>query len=250
MLRQVNVEDERLGRLLKLIRNRTGLTQQQLAANAHVPLLDVKRVEAGAAGRVRLERIRSLYEAVDGRARITGWWNGATADRLLDERHATIVEISVRLLRERGWQVSVELSFSEYGERGSIDVFGALPSRLAVAVCEVKSIIGSLEETNRTLDMKVRLAPTIAFKRLGWRPRVVGRLLIVPRDMTLRRSIDRHASTMNAVYPGRSREVRAWLRNPAESLAAIWFVSNRPNTTTISPQGTRFVTGGRNLTQL
>jgi transcriptional regulator with XRE-family HTH domain len=227
-------EDERLGRLLKLIRTRTGLTQVQLAARAGVPLPALKRVEAGAAGNVRLDRIRSLYEAVDGRARTTAWWNGAAADRLLDERHAAIVEIVVRLFRERGWEVFVELSFSEFGERGSIDVFGLLPSLAAVAVCEVKSIIGSLEETNRTLDAKVRLAPTITFKRLGWRPRVVGRVLIMPGDMTLRRSVERHASTMNAIYPGRSREVRAWLRNPAESMSAIWFVSNRSNTTTLT----------------
>jgi transcriptional regulator with XRE-family HTH domain len=231
----VNPEDERLGRLLKLIRTRTGLTQAQLAANARVPLQDLKRLESGAAGNVRLDRIRSLYEAVDGRARTTGWWNGASADRLLDERHAAIVEIVVRLFRERGWQVFVELSFSEFGERGSIDVFCALPSRAAIAGCEVKSVIGSLEETDRTFDVKVRLAPNIAFKRLGWRPRAVGRLLILPRDMTIRRSIDSHASTMDAIYPGRSREARAWLRDPAESLSAIWFVSNGPNTTTVSP---------------
>lgn len=234
MLSRVNAEDERLGRLLKLVRTRTGLTQVQLAARSRVPLLDVKRVEAGAAGSVRLDRIRSLYEAVDGRARTTGWWNGAAGDRLLDERHAAIVEIVVRLFRERGWQVHVELSFAEFGERGSIDVFAAHPGRAAVAVCEVKSVIGSLEETNRTLDVKVRLAPTIAFKSVGWRPSVVGRLLIVPRDMTLRRSIERHAATMDAIYPGRSREARAWLRDPAASLSAIWFVSDRPNTTTIT----------------
>ena len=88
-----------------------------------------------------------------------------------------------------GWDADVEVSFSEFGERGSIDVFGSRRDHAAVAVCEVKSVIGSLEETNRVLDAKERLAPAIAFKRLGWRPAVVGRLLILPGDSTNRRIV-------------------------------------------------------------
>jgi hypothetical protein len=230
----VTVDDERLGQLVRLLRQRSGRTQVGLAAAASVPLRDLKRVEDGLAAEVKLGRLRALMTACDGRGRFVPWWQGALADRLLDERHARIVERIVAVLVARGWAVDVELSFSEFGERGSIDIFASRRESAAVAVCEVKSVLGSLEETNRVLDAKERLAQTIAFKRLGWRPRVIGRLLIVPGDSTVRRIIAAHESTMRAVYPARTRDVRAWLRQPERSLRGIWFVSDGPDTTTIS----------------
>jgi len=133
------------------------------------------------------------------------------------------------LLKLRGWTVYVEVSFSEFGERGSIDVLAVRPKDGLAIVCEVKSTLGSLEETNRTLDLKVRLAPTIIFKRLGWRPSTVSRLLIVPSTNSIRRGIADHAATMEAIYPTRGRGVRAWLRRPDSALSGIWFVSVGPN---------------------
>ncbi len=75
----------------------------------------------------------------------------------------------------------------------------------AIAVCEVKSVLGSLEETNRRLDVKVRLAPKIAAGQFGWRPLAIGRVLILPEDRTVRRLIALHSSTMTTLYPSRSR---------------------------------------------
>jgi hypothetical protein len=229
----MNADDERTGRLLRLIRQRSGITQVALAKRARVPLGAVRLTEAGRAGEVRVDRVRSICEAVNGRARLVVTWHGAEADRLLDERHAALVERVVRLLRYRGWDVFVEFSFAEFGERGSIDVLGVDSRTRAVAICEIKSVFGSLESTNRSLDVKVRLAPTIVFKKFGWRPRIVGRLLIVPRDATILRTIERHSSTMLALYPGRGREVRAWLRDPSQPLSAIWFVSLGSTTTAV-----------------
>ena len=93
-------------------------------------------------------------------------------------------------------------------------------------MCEGKSVIGSLEEKNRGLDAKERLAPVIAYKRLGWRPRVVGRILVVPRDATVRRVIEGHAATMREASIPVVGVRRAWLRQPSEPLRAIWFVSD------------------------
>ena len=211
--------------MLRLIRLGAGRTQVDLAKDAGVPLRDLKRIEAGLAADVRLGRIRTLFSAVDGRARLVPWWKGAAADRLLDERHAFITERSVSYFPKPAWATLVEVTFNEYGERGSIDILGANAAELAVAICEVKSVIGSLEETNRVLDIKERLAPTIAFKRLGWRPNAVGRILILPRDPTVIRIVNAHAETMRSAYPARGREIRAWLRNPVGSIKGIWFVS-------------------------
>jgi hypothetical protein len=87
-----------------------------------------------------------------------------------------------------------------------------------------------MEEMNRTLDIKVRLAPRLWQERFGWHPRIVGRVLILPEDRSIRRIVERHAATMATVYPARSREVRAWLRRPDRALRGIWFLSDLPNT--------------------
>ncbi len=218
-------EDERLAQIVRLIRGEIGWTQVQLASASGVPLNDVKAIEAGSADRVQLGRIRRILEAQEGRARLVPWWNGAAADRLVDEGHAALVERCVAVLRARGWQAEVEVSFSEYGERGSIDILGCHEQRRAVAVCEVKTALGSLEETNRVLDAKERLAPKVVKKRLGWTPSVVGRILIVPRTSRIRHVIDTHRATMESIYPARSRDVRAWLRSPDSALRGIWLVA-------------------------
>lgn len=208
-------------------------TQVQLAAAAHVPLNDIKAIESANAGRVALDRIRRVLEAENGRIRTVPWWNGANADRLIDQRHAELVERCVAVFRARGWRVEVEVSFSEFGERGSIDILGCHERLRAVAVCEVKTSFGSLEETNRVLDAKERLAPTLVRRRVGWKPKVAGRLLIVPRTSANRHVIDSHQATMATVYPARSHEIRAWLRAPVKPIRGIWFVSERPDTSTV-----------------
>ncbi len=182
-------------------------------------------IEAGRAGDVALDRVRRAFAAAGGRARVTAWWNGASADRLLDARHAQLVEGALSVFRKRGWQTEVEVTFSEFGERGSIDILGMHPVARALAVCEAKSDLGSLEETNRILDAKVRLAPRIAVDRFGWRPLVVGRLLILPSESSVRRVIARHSLTMASAYPGWGREVRAWLRRPEGPIRGLWFLS-------------------------
>jgi hypothetical protein len=202
---------------------------------AGVPLNDVKAIEDSRAGEVELERIRRVMDALGGRGRFVPWWNGAAADRLLDERHAALVERCVSVFRARSWRTDVEVSYSEFGERGSFDVLATNEEFHAVAVCEVKSEFGSLEDTNRTLDAKERLAPTIVSKRLGWRPRIVGRLLIIPRTSAARNVIARHERTMASIYPARSREIRAWLREPSVSIRGIWSVSDGPDTSTVLP---------------
>jgi hypothetical protein len=117
-------------------------------------------------------------------------------------------------------------SFSEFGERGSIDLFAADESRSAVFVGEAKSAWGSIEETNRRLDMKARLAPKLTFDRFGWRPLALAKVLIFPDDRTARRTAARFEATLGAAYPARAREIRAWLRKPSGTLAGIWFLSN------------------------
>ena len=117
------------------------------------------------------------------------------------------------------------MTFSQFGERGSIDLLAVDHARRIVAVLEVKSAIASIEDTHRRHDVKVRLARGIVRERFGWEPAHVGRILVVPEDRSIRRSIERHGSTFAASYPARNREVRRWLRTSHGSIAGLWFVT-------------------------
>lgn len=218
-------DDERLAKLSRALRRRLRRSQRANASLASIPREDQLLIEAGKAGTVRLDRIRRSFDALGATVRVSAWWQGAAADRLLDERHAALVERAVRPLLASGWTVHPEVSFSEFGERGSIDILAGYPTTRAALVAEVKASLGSVEETNRVLDMKERLASKLARERFGWRPDVTSRVLILPEDSTVRRVIEKHHETMAAVYPARSREFRAWLKQPSGRIAAIWFLS-------------------------
>ena len=221
-------EDERIGQLLKAMRRSNQLTQEKLSVVAGVPVRDIIAVEDGRAGAVELARLRRLFRAAGGNARLGVWFNGAAADRLVDAQHAALVERGATVFQRYGWANHVEVTFSEFGERGSIDLLSLHRERAAVAVCEFKSAFGSLEDTNRTLDVKERLAVKIVPERFGWRPRCIARLLIVPEDSTVRRVVTRHSVTMHSLYPARGRQIRAWIRRPDGPLRGLWFLSELP----------------------
>jgi hypothetical protein len=229
-------DDERLGRLTRRIRRRSGMSQELLAVRAGVPVDDLRAIEHGLVGHVRVDRVRAVFEALDGRLYLKPWWHGAHADRLIDDEHAAIAEQAAGLFARRNWRNAMEVTFAEYRESGSIDLLAGHDEERAVAVCEIKSTFGSLEETNRTLDAKARLAPRICERVFGWRPSHIGRLLIVPDDATVRRIVARHRATMDSIYPARSREVRSWLRRPSRSISAIWFLSFPANGGNASPE--------------
>jgi hypothetical protein len=127
-----------------------------------------------------------------------------------------------RRLPLQGWEVAIEVTYSEFGERGSIDVLGLQPSRRAVLVVEVKTDVPSSEATGRKLDEKARLAPKIVLDRFGWRPEAVGRVLVMPDSGRLRRIASSPA--MSVMLPTDAVAVRRWLRSPVGSLAATWFL--------------------------
>jgi hypothetical protein len=148
-------------------------------------------------------------------------WRGGELDRLLDQTHAELVERAARLLERLGWEVHVEASFARYGERGSVDILAWHRTARIVLVIEVKSEITGVEETLRRHDTKVRLAPHIAFERLGERPAHVARLLVLPDTSVTRRRLAGHEVTFRRAYPARGRSVTRWLAAPDGPLAGI-----------------------------
>lgn len=129
--------------------------------------------------------------------------------------------------------MEVEVSYAHFGERGAIDLLCWHTSSGTLLVVEIKTELASVEGLLRPLDAKVRLAPVIGRERFGWQARVVSRVVVLPEESTVRRTVRRHAPVLTVALPARSRSVRAWLRGPVARMAGIWFLSPDHRASTI-----------------
>jgi transcriptional regulator with XRE-family HTH domain len=211
------VTDIELGRALRAIRHRRDWTQAEVGARAGVPQSVVSRTERGLIDGMSLRSLRRICGALEVRLRFTPSWRGGDLARLLDEGHAALEERTVALDRRYGWTPMVEVTFSRYGERGSIDVLALLPERAAVLIQECTTELTSTEELNRGVDRKSRLAADLVEERFGWRPKVVGRLVVFADTSSNRRRVAA-ANVLAAAYPTRGRAVAEWLRDPIGDL--------------------------------
>lgn len=217
------MDGRRVGRSLRALRIRSDRRQKDVAAAAGVSRQMVARVEAGDLDRVQVETIDRITRAVGGTLDIGVRWRGEGLDRLLDSAHAALVERVVAMLASEGWETAVEVSFSIWGERGSVDVVGLRREVAAILIVEVKSVIPDAGGMLATLHRKARLGPEIA-RQLGWPCRSVSRLLVVGDWTTTRRRIRMLAAMFAAALPARGWAVRRWLRDPRSVLAGILFL--------------------------
>jgi transcriptional regulator with XRE-family HTH domain len=219
------VDDRTVGLALRALRRRLGWRQVDLAAAARASQSGVSRAERGHIDELTVAQLRQLFGAVDARLTIAPSWRGAALERLLDDEHAQLVAAVAAILSRAGWAVELEVTYSRYGERGSVDVLALNKAHLAALVVEVKSDVASSEELGRKVDEKARLAPGIVFDRSGWRPRTIGRVVVMPETTRLRRPFDVGSGVLNRMFPATSRDVRAWLRNPSLPISGRWFLS-------------------------
>jgi transcriptional regulator with XRE-family HTH domain len=216
--------DTRVGARFRALRHRLRLRQVDVARRARSSRSVVSFIERGRLERASLANLRAVAQALDAELSIQLRWRGGDLDRLMDQGHAMLVGQAAALLRARGWEVRAEISYSIYGERGSIDLLGWHEATRTLLVIEVKTDIVSVEETLRKHDAKVRLARRIAHEQLGWRASAVGRLLVLPGLATPRRRVERHASVLQVAYPARGSWIRSWLREPTGSMSGILFL--------------------------
>lgn len=216
----------RFGRSVRALRVRRRWRQEDLAAKADVARSVVGRIERGERAGLTLDALVSVAEALGAAMDIRLRWEGEDLDRLLDEGHARLVDRIVAWLRTAGWDILVEVTFSRYGERGSIDVLAWHPGRRRLVVIEVKSVTPDMQAMLGGLDRKARLGPAIARER-GWNAEVASRLLVVWATRTNRRRLEAHAGSVRAALPAGTREVLRWLRDPVTpSIAGVWFVTD------------------------
>lgn len=231
------VDDRTSGLVIRALRRRRGWSQRALAHRAGVSQSTVSRAERGWLEELTLRVIRALFAALEARVQLAPRWRGAELERLLDQDHSAIVAEAARRLEALGWTVELEVTYSEWGERGSIDVLGLRAEERAVVIVEVKTDVASSEAIGRKLDEKTRLAASIVSQRWGWTPISVGRLLVMPDLTRLRRVVERH-EVIGRMFPVDAVAIRRWLRRPIGTMTGLWFLSDsRPKTQRRTPAG-------------
>jgi len=217
----------RFGLGLRALRLRRRMTQDQLAARAGVSRPVVGRIERGQADRVAVHTLERVAATLGARIDLRLLWHGEGLDRLLDARHAGLVEHVIAMLEGHRWEVVSEASFNIRGERGSIDVLAFHRPTGSLLVVEVKSVVPDLQAMLMGLDRKGRLGREVA-RDLGWQVMSVTRLLVLPNDRTARRRIASHAATIRSSLPGGNVTIKRWLGSPVGTMHGVLFVTDGP----------------------
>jgi DNA-binding XRE family transcriptional regulator len=222
------VRDNRAGMMLRVVRRRCRLTQAELAARAGVSQQTVSVLERGHFDGATLRLIKQVVAPLGVTVGLVLGWKGPELDRLVDARHARLVQAVVSRLGS-DWRPVVEYSFNHYGDRGSVDVMAWHAGARALLLVEVKSELVGLEALMRSMDVKVRVVPGAIARERGWHANSVGSVLVLPDEATARRAVDRMAPVFGVALPARTVAVRRWLREPSGPVRGIWFLADTPN---------------------
>lgn len=239
----------RLARQFRALRIRKRRRQEDVGREARISRSKISRIERGLVLGMTVRDLDKAAAALNATLEIRLRWNGELLDRLLDEAHARLVEVVVGVLKAAGWEVAVEVSYSIWGERGSIDILAYHRATGIVLVIEVKSVVPDSQALLHGLDRKTRLARQIGQER-GWRVTSVARLLVIGTSATSRRRVARLAATYDTAFPVRGRDVRRWLQTPDGPLSGLLFVASahglRANYAAVSRERVRVARPGSN----
>lgn len=233
------MDDFRIGRIGRALRHRLGLRQRDLGDRVQLSQGEISLFERGRIDGMPIRTLRRILGALDAELVLVVRWRGGDLDRLLDAAHARLSDDLVMLLASDGWEVAPEVSYSIYGERGSIDILAWHPGSACLLVVEVKTEFATLEGTFRKHDEKVRLARRVAKERFGWDAVATARLLVVPEHRTIRRQVEDKAALFGRVYPARNVAVRRWLRQPEGTMSGILFLPYTNTTRGLRGRATR-----------
>lgn len=206
-----------------MLRVRQRLTQTALAARAGVGRRAVSMLERGLDRQLRLETVEAIVTTLGGRLDVRLLWNGPELDRLVDEGHAALGAAVKRRLERWGWLVRVEVSYSQWGERGRIDLLALHPATRILLVIELKTVLTDVQALLGSLDAKTRLATAVA-ERLGWEARHVVPAIVFLDDQGTRARLGTLAPLFDR-YALRGRAAISWCRRPgvAPPTGVLWF---------------------------
>ncbi len=223
------MDDQRIGRVILVLRQRRGWRQTDLAIRAGVSQSAISDMERGRIDRYTLRTIRDVLRALDASAGLNPMWGGRDdLDRLLDADHARLLQGWADRHRRAGWDVWNEASYNIYGERGRIDQLAYHPRTGVLEVTEGKTGIWDVQDTLGRLDAKIRLAPRVTTER-GWKvSRVVGALVIMD-GTTARRRVREHEDLF-ARYALRGHRANAWVQDPRTACDGLLVFVSLPRT--------------------
>lgn len=215
-----------LGTTVRAVRLKKRWRQTDVAARAEVTRAAISRLERGHAAELGVDQLVRIAEALDIGLRISVTWRGGELDRLLNARHSALHESVARwLLSLPGWELAPEVSFSNFAERGVIDILAWHAATRTLLVIELKTEIVDINDLMGRVDIKQRNALEIARGR-GWNARHVAVWVIVGDGRTNRRRVENHRTTLRAAFPAEQSVVEAWLAAPAGSIRGLSFWSN------------------------
>lgn len=202
------MERRTVARALRAVRRRKGWTQAQLGLRIGVSKSKLGRWEASELDLCSVAELEHWATALNAHVVIDLRVDGERP--LTDQRHAHIQNWLAGLLRSAGWIVEPEASFSVFGDRGRI--FAYHPAARVLLVVEIKTRIDDAQDLIGRLDVKRRVASTLARER-GWQTQPVVPALFILEGTTARRHIAEHAALF-ASFSLRARAAMAWLRRP------------------------------------
>jgi len=216
------MSDVRFGVTVRVVRIRRRWRQRDLAERAGVSREAVSRIEGGDVGSFTLDLARRVCAALEIDLELLPRGRGAELDRLVNARHSALHESVARWLAEEfpAWVLAPEVSFNIYGERWVIDLVAWHPGRRALVVIEFKTEIVDTGDLVSTMDRRRRLARAIVKDR-GWEAATVSTWVILTRSRTNERRLSAFRTTLRTAFPHDGRRMRAWLRDPAGSVAGL-----------------------------
>lgn len=218
-----DMDDLAVGRVFRELRLRLQWRQQDVARRAGISDTTYSRIERGGLERTTLETLRRVAAVLEVRLVLEPRWRGAALDRLVSRRHAAMTEIVARILTDPGWQVRPEVSFSEWGERGVVDLVAWDVVHRAVLLVELKTELVDVNDLLAVCDRRRRLAEAIV-RPFGWEPLVVGQWVVVAASRTNERRVAEHRTAIRAALPADGRSIGGWLSRPAAPASALWFL--------------------------
>jgi transcriptional regulator with XRE-family HTH domain len=231
------MDGRHVGRVLRSIREHLGKTQSEVSRDAGVSQGAVSRSERGLIGELSVDVVDRIASALGASLYLDVRYQGGVGGRLLDRVHAALVDHVVASLRA-DWEVLIEYTFNEFGERGSVDVLAWHASTRTLLIVEVKSAFTDLQAMLLSLGRKLRLVPDLVRRERGWDAVAVGRVLVVAGTTSNRAVVAAHPAVFDVSFPARAREVKSWLGAPSGPIAGIWFVS-RDTVPTLRATGQR-----------
>jgi transcriptional regulator with XRE-family HTH domain len=211
---------ERIGRVVRALRHRRDWTQVELGRAAGCSGSVVSRLENGNLRACSLATLEQMIAALGGRLVLFVDWRGGELDRLLDADHAELQERwAARKTRHQRWESRQDVTYSHFGERGSIDDLCFDRATGTLVVSELKTGLYDMQNTLAKIDEKERLAPMIA-GRFGWDVQRVVSCLVVADTRTNRRHVAKHGALL-ARFACRGRAAFAWLANPTPKVGGL-----------------------------